>query len=225
MLVSTKGIVFRFVKFRETSIIATIYTEELGLNSYIINGVRSPKSSIKIGYFEPLTLVELTAYHKPESDIDRLKEIKSAYPLQEIRQNIYKSSISLFLTEIINKCIVEKHKNEELFQFLFQSIITLEVSAQNNDFHLQFLLKLAKHLGFGIHNQESFLQVTTNQGFYQDPVNLRILQKLLESDLSVPPLLDSEKRQIILGDILQYYHLHIDLPKLKSLNVLQTIFS
>jgi DNA repair protein RecO (recombination protein O) len=225
MLITTKGIVFRYVKYRETSIIATIYTEELGLNSYIINGVRSAKSGIKIGYFEPLSLVELTAYHKPDSDIDRLKEIKSAYPLQEIRQNIYKSSISLFLTEIINKCIVEKHKNDELFWFLYQSIIILEKSEQNNDFHLQFLLKLAKHLGFGIHNQESFVEGIANHGFYEDHVNLRLLQKLIESELKYPPMLNPEKRQIILNDILQYYHLHIDLPKLKSLNVLQTIFS
>ena len=225
MLITTKGIVFRFVKYRETSIIATIYTEELGLNSYIANNVRSAKSSVHIGYFEPLNLVELTAYHKPDSDIDRLKEIKSAYPLQDIRQNIYKSSISLFLTEIINKCIVEKHKNEELFSFLSHSIIALETSEQNNDFHLQFLLKMARHLGFGIHNQESFVEATTNQGFYNDPVNLRLLQKLLESELTESPQLDPEKRQIMLNDILQYYHLHIELPQLKSLNVLQTIFS
>ncbi|MEN8247733.1 MAG: DNA repair protein RecO [Bacteroidota bacterium] len=225
MLITTKGIVFRFVKYRETSIIATIYTEELGLNSYIINGVRSAKSNFKIGYFESLNLVELTAYHKPDSNIDRLKEIKSSYPLQDIRQNIYKSSISMFLAEIVNRCIVEKHKNEPLFNFLYQAIIDLENNPQNNSFHLQFLLKLTTYLGFGIHTPESFIKSTGNQKYYDDPSISRLLQKLLQSELSYTPELDSDKRQTILNDILQYYHLHIDLPKLKSLNVLHTIFS
>lgn len=224
MLLTTRGIVFRFVKYRETSIIATIYTEEVGLNSYIVNRVRSAKSSVKIGYFEPLNLVELTAYHKPDSNIDRLKEIKSAYPLQEMRSDIFKSSISLFLTEIINKCIVEKHKNQELFDFLFNAVIYLENSDRNNSYHLQFLMKLTTYLGFGIHNLESFIDEVGNKRFYND-ATLRNLQKLLESELSYTPALDASVRQTILNDILQYYQIHLDLPKLKSINVLQTIFS
>jgi len=41
MIFKTRGIVFRFTKFKETSIIVTIFTEVFGLQSYIVNGVRS----------------------------------------------------------------------------------------------------------------------------------------------------------------------------------------
>ena len=119
MLVTTRGIIFRFTKYRETSIIVNIYTEELGLNSFIVNGVRSAKGKHKIGYFEPLNLVELTAYHKPNRNIDRISEIKSAYPIHNIRQDIYKSSISMFIAEVLNKCILEQDKNQPLFTFLY----------------------------------------------------------------------------------------------------------
>ena len=37
----TKGIVLRTVKYGETSVIVTILTELFGLQSYLINGVRS----------------------------------------------------------------------------------------------------------------------------------------------------------------------------------------
>ena len=224
MLVTTRGIIFRFTKYRETSIIVNIYTEELGLNSFIVNGVRSAKGKYKIGYFEPLNLVELTAYHKPNRNIDRISEIKSAYPIHNIRQDIYKSSISMFLAEVLNKCILEQDKNRPLFTFLYNAILSLEISPANNSFHLQFLLKLTKHLGFGIHDPETFVNQSSNQQFYSNPETIGILQKLIESDLSDPPEISPEQRTNILNDIVHYYQTQMEIPPFKSLEVLRTIF-
>ncbi len=225
MLITTRGIIFRFTKYRETSIIANIYTEELGLNSYIVNGVRSAKGKFKIGYFEPLNLVELTAYHKPGRDIERLTEIKTGHPLHSIRQDMHKSAISLFMAEILNKCIVERHKNEALFAFLYSAIMALEKTPPNNSFHLQFLLKLTAHLGFGIYHPEVFISEVANPGFYHHPGNSRLLQHLLEGSLEDVPAVTAAQRQAILTDILHYYQTQIEMPPLKSLAVLQSVFS
>ena len=224
MLVSTRGIILRFTKYRETSIIVNIYTEELGLNSYIVNGVRSSKSRFKIGYFEPLNLVELTAYHKPGRNIDRISEIKSAYPIHNIRQDIYKSTISMFMSEVLNKCIIEQDENRPLFNYLFQAILTLEEATENNSFHLQFMIKLTKYLGFGIHDPDTFIKQSNNLQLYDEPETRRILQKLLEADLSVTPIMTSEQRSNILNDIVHYYYNQLEMSQLKSLEVLRTIF-
>lgn len=224
MLVSTRGIILRFTKYRETSIIVNIYTEVLGLNSYIVNNVRSSKSRFKIGYFEPLNLVELIAFHKPGRNIDRISEIKAAYPIHNIRQDIYKSSISMFMAEVLNKCITEQDKNPPLFDYLFTAILTLEESKENNSFHLQFMIKLAKYLGFGIHDPNTFIKQSNNTQFYNDPEVRQILQQLLVADLSTTPIMTSEQRSNILNDIIHYYYTQLEMPQLKSLEVLRTIF-
>ena len=224
MLISTKGIILRFTKYRETSIIVNIYTAELGLNSFIVNGVRAAKAKFKIGYFEPLNLVELTAYHKPGRAIDRISEIRAAYPLHNIRLDIYKSTISMFMAEVLNKCIIEQDKNPPLFNYIYNAILTLETSEQNNSFHLQFMIKLTKYLGFGIHDLDTFVNQSNNLQFYNKPESQQILRQLIESDLSEAPEMTPEQRSNILDDIVHYYHIQLEMPQLKSLEVLRTIF-
>ena len=113
MLYKTHGIVLRFVKYGETSIIATIYTEEFGLRSFIINGVRSSRSKGKIALFEPLSILDLVIYHKEGRNINRLAEVKCLDPLNDLRSNIIKSSMGMFIVEVLNKCIKEETPNEE----------------------------------------------------------------------------------------------------------------
>lgn len=225
MLITTRGIVFRFTKYRETSIITHIYTEELGLNSYIVNSVRSAKSKFKIGYFEPLSLIDITGYHKPNRDIDRISEIKSAHPNHNIRQDIHKSAISIFMAEILNKCIIERDKNTDLFNFLFKAILTLDKSEKNNSFHLHFMIKLAQYLGFGIHDPETIINNAIDLQFFDDPENMQLLQRLIEEELTNTPNISTDVRNTILAEVIHYYRLQMDMPKLKSLEVLQTVFS
>lgn len=225
MIITTRGIVFRFTKYRETSIISNIYTEEFGLGTYIINGVRSAKSKIKIGYFEPLNLIEFTVYHKPGRNIERITDIKSTHPIHSIRQNVYKSAISLFLVELLNKCIIERDKNLPLFDYLYNAILTLEQAPQNNNFHLQFMLKLSSFIGFGIHEPTSFVKQSGNENYYKEAETMRILQRLIEGELTDIPTLNTSQRTNILTDILHYYQLKLEITPLKSLEVLHTVFS
>ena len=225
MLITTRGIVFRFTKYRETSIITHIYTEELGLNTYIVNSVRSAKSKFKIGYFEPLSLVDITGYHKPNRDIDRISEIKSSYPIHKIRQDIYKSAISIFMAEVLNKCIIERDKNPGLFNFLFNAILALENSEQHNSFHLHFMIQLTQYLGFGIHDPQTLVGQAIDMKFFNDAQNMRTVQRLIEAELLNSPQIPTDTRNIILSEVINYYRLQMDMPKLKSLEVLQTVFS
>ena len=224
MIITTRGIVLRFTKYRETSIITDIFTEEVGVSTFIVNSVRSAKGKFKPSYFEPLSLIELTGYHQQDREINRLSEVKSMAPLHSLRQDIHKSSIVVFLTEILNKVIIEKDQNTPLFNFIYNALLTFEGQAENNNFHLQFLLKLTKHLGFSVENPEDFVSESNNKRFYDNRQNLDLLTNLSQAPFEQHITIDSEKRATILQDIIFYYQQHMGITKLKSLSVLSTIF-
>ena len=105
MLHKTKGIVLHFIRYSDTSIIAKIYTEAFGLQSYIVNGVRSKSAKNKIALFQPLTLLDLVVYHKENSTLQRISEMRCAEPYQSIPFKVHKSSIALFTAEILQKTL------------------------------------------------------------------------------------------------------------------------
>ena len=59
MIQTTKGIILRSVKYGETSLVVTVFTEMFGLQSYMVNGVRtaSKKGSSKSAMFSVQTLL------------------------------------------------------------------------------------------------------------------------------------------------------------------------
>ena len=218
MLHKTRGIVFKFFKYRDTSIIAKIYTEEFGLQSYIVNGVRSTKAKSKAAFFQPLTLLDLVVYKKPNTDIQRISEIKCTYPLKNIPYDISKSSIAVFLTEVIYKSIKEDEADALLFNFLDGSIKQFdELDNKNLNFHLIFLIKLTHYLGFGIEDTNQFLHIDNDKTHEQ-------LEKLIAADYQDHIELNNSIRRLILEDLIQFYRKHVDgMSELKSIDVLRTI--
>ena len=75
-MIKTRGIIFRSIKYSETSIIADIFTEEKGLRSFIISGVRTKKAKVSASIMQVMTLVDLVAYFRENKDLHRIKEIK-----------------------------------------------------------------------------------------------------------------------------------------------------
>ena len=114
MLHSTRGIVIHTTKFSETSIIARIFTEQFGLQSYLIKGIRRAQSKLKPGLFQPLTILELVVYHKQNRSVQNINDATYLYPYQSIPFDIRKSSIALFINELTYKTIHEEESNPEL---------------------------------------------------------------------------------------------------------------
>src|SRR5882672_9146695 len=126
MLHKTRGIVFRFTKYGDSSIIVTIFTELFGLQTYIVNGVRSKSSKSKIALFQPLTLLDLVVYHRENANILRIKEVRCLYPYQTIHLDIRKSTIALFLSEILNRAVKDQSHAEEIGEFIINSLTALD---------------------------------------------------------------------------------------------------
>ena len=115
MIFKTRGIVFRFTKFKETSIIVTIFTEEFGLQSYIVNGVRSKSAKNRIALYQPLTLLNLVVYHRENANIERIKEISCLYPYRTLTTDVKKSTLAMFLNELLNKTVRDESHTAEIF--------------------------------------------------------------------------------------------------------------
>lgn len=149
MLLKTRGIIFRTIKYSETSIIADIFTEEKGLNSFIISGVRNPKSKVGSGLFQVMSLVEIVAYFKNDGKLNRIKEVRSAHIYQSIPFQIEKMAVGMFMAEVCQKSIKTAEENQELFDFLMEVFIFLDKTKNTvSNYHLTFMMALTRFLGF-----------------------------------------------------------------------------
>jgi len=237
MFHKTKGIVLHTVKFSETSVITKIYTEKLGLVSYIVKGVRSAKSKTKAALLQPLTLLEMEVSHRENKQLQFIKEFRRAYNYQSIPFDTLKSAIALFLLEVISKSIREHEQNDEMFEFIYESLCTLDLGSKlNPDFHLLFLVHFTRYLGFypqGNFSTENPL-FELSEGVFTGQANgantmsaveSKHLNQLMNatvferSDLKI----SRTERKLLMKSLLKYYQLHIENFSLHSPEILEVI--
>ncbi len=225
MVVNTNGIVLNYIKYGDSSIIVRIFTEELGYGSFIVNSIRSAKSKKSIGHFQPFSILELVLYVKESRDLQRISDFKSHIPLPEIQKNFTKSTITLFLTEILSRLLQsEQSANHELYHFISQSIKefnSLQSGVEN--FHLQFLLKVATHLGFAIDDFETLF--TSIDKLVPHAHGEHVLEKLIVEPFGISLDVDRSIRNEVIDIMLDYFQHHAQLPRPKSLAVLRRVLN
>lgn len=220
MLHKTRGIVFRFTKYGDTSIIVTIFTELFGLQTYIINGIRSKSGKGKIALFQPLTLLDLIVYYKENANIKRIKEVRCFHQYQTLQTDIRKSSIAMFMNEMLNKTVKEENHAQELFGFLYDALVSLDDQKRDfENFHLIFLIKLSRFLGFGAHQVNDVLN-----GIFTGKEEEEWIGKLIGADYSTSFVWTNTQRRALLDILLRFYTTHIDsLGEVKSVQVLKEV--
>ena len=240
MLHKTRGIVLNHIKYSDTSVIVTMYTEIFGRQAYIINGVRGKKSKIKANIFQPLFLLDMEVYHKPKRDLQRVKEIQNASIFTTIPYDLKKSTLAIFIAEILYKTIQEQEPNPELFNYLYNSIQLLDVKEKGiSNFHIYFLIHLTKYLGFFPDNNYSenrcyfdlkagsFMQIKPTHFSYLEKELSTIFNKMLafSEDQHQEFEIDYKNRIQLLEKIIDYYLLHNEgVSAIKSLEVLKEVF-
>jgi len=221
VLANTHGIVFRFVKYGDTSIIVTIFTAQFGLQAYIVNGVRSKSGKGKIALYQPLTPLDLVVYHKETATIMRIKEAKCLYPYKHINTDVRKTTIALFIEELINKAIKEEAHANELCDFLIESMIALDQTTKPENFHLIFMVALSSHLGFQPQTSQEVLG-----GRVMDFEEEKALDSILNARYQTELMLTNSQRRSVLDALLRFYSMHIEnFGQMKSLSVLREILN
>jgi DNA repair protein RecO (recombination protein O) len=237
MLVKTKAIVISSLKFQEKGLIVKCFTQSDGLKSYIVQSAYSgKKSNQKIAYFQPLTILEIEANHKNKGTLEHFKEVKLATTYQTINTDVLKSTIVIFLSEILHHSIVEEEKNENLFLFLETALIWLDTHEETSNFHLILLLEITKFFGFYPDISEiDFKHFEMNDGIFSpfqgtsclNEHETYLFKKLINLKFdSNQKIFAGIERQILLKILLEYYSIHLDgFKKPKSLDVLKEVFS
>lgn len=239
MIEKTRGIFLHAVKYSETSLIASIYTETYGRQSFMINGVRSKNSSVKAAVFQPLYLLELEIYYKTGREIHRLKNARIASPYSTIPFDIRKSTQVMFLAEILYKCLREEEPNNELFNFIYHSLTLLDLTETGiNNFHIWFLFNLTRFLGINPSRDNALVSnffdlqsalFVNHEPFHNqftDKHITNLFSRLFEVDSSSIEKLNytQNERKLVLEKLLEFYKIHFDnLGEIKSLEVIKEV--
>ena len=234
----SKGIVLQTVRYGETSAIAKIYTEHLGLLSFMVYGYRSSKSTKKAAMLQQGTLLEIDFIHQANKNIHQIKEIKRAHTYQSIPFDMRKSSVMLFLIELISRCVIENQINEEEFDFIYSQFVALDSSIEIDPFfHLHFMVSLTQYLGFFPENNssESNKYFDVRNGFFVADAPKTLNDFLQDESTLLADLLSNksslkqhakEVRNRFLAKFLTYYAYHIDnFKEVKSLKIFEDVFA
>lgn len=241
MLIGTRGIILRYVKYSETSLILDIFTREYGLKTYIAGGVRKVNSASGAALYQVANIVEIVAYDKANTKINRLKEIKSARSLNRLSMEILRFSVALFILEVLLKCLKEKEKNEELYDFIENTLVLIDQSNSSlKNVHLTVLCKMTRFFGFKPENNYSMENCyfdmrdghfCKQQPYHNDQFSrseASVFNKLINTDIENSALFNitHAERQKMLEKLILYYKIHLtDFGRIKTLEVFKNIFS
>ena len=239
----TKGIVLRAVKYGETSLVVTIYTELFGVQGYLVNGVRtaSKKSTSKANVFQPTAILDLVVYHNELKQLNRIKEFKWAFLYQHIFSDVPRNAVALFMIELLGRCLKQPESNPELFQFTEDIFTRLDESSGTvmANIPLFFALHLTHFFGFRIDDNYSaakpyldlhegaFVNEQPHHPYFLEDKEAAVTSQLLKvmqtAELVAIQLHHDFRRNLLLA-YENYYRLHIhDFGKLKSLPVLREV--
>ena len=238
MLHKTRGIVFKTTDYGDSSVIVQIFTEKFGLQSYIINAVKKPKAKISMNMLQPLHLLDMVVYHKNTGQVQRVAELKNSPLLQTIPYDVIKSCLAIFLNEVLYKAVRQQSPDENLFDFVFNAVEWLDHQSNGiANFHLLFLIRLSKCLGFypdRLMGEADYFDMKNGvfskykpEGFsYLSPPHTQNFYTLLTCSFEQLPALklSNDERRYLLNKLLEYYALHIDsFGNIKSHEVLEEV--
>ncbi len=246
----TRGIILRTVKYGETSLVVTVLTELFGIQSYIVNGVRSSKPSAKAAYFQPTAILDLVVYHNEQKNLQRIKEFRWAFLYQQVLSDVIKNSVALYMVELMQKCLKQPESNPGLYQFCEAALTELDQCSKTvtANFALYFSLHFSHFLGFkpqpelpegGYADEQEELYFDLREGAFTltqpDHPNfasnetaryIALLLKVMHpEELEQFPLNHTIRRKILFA-CNDFYALHIhDFGQMKTMMVMQQVFS
>lgn len=146
-LVKTAGLVLHTTPYSESSVIARIFTRELGVRPYILKGVRGVRCRVKQNLLQPLSYLEMTVYNNPRASINYVKEVRPAAQFPTLASDCVRTSMLFFMNEVTFKSLREDERNEALFDYLVRTMQRLDIESPHASSPVNFLLQAAQHLG------------------------------------------------------------------------------
>tara|TARA_R110002012_G_scaffold67498_6_gene175883 strand:- start:463 stop:1179 length:717 start_codon:yes stop_codon:yes gene_type:complete len=238
MIISLKAIVLSKLKFNDNDLIVKCFSKQKGVISFILKGVLKSKKNKRVAYFQLLTQLDIETDYKENRNLHYIKDIKNMSLYTSIHQNIYKSAIAMFLSEVLANALKEEEQNDALYNYIEAGLNWLDIHTEFSNFHLLFLLKLTKYLGFypdttnselnffNLVEGEFQIQKSHEQFIFGDDLMLFKVLLGINFDALETIKISSKQRQRFLSILLKYYELHlIGFKKPKSLQILNEVFN
>jgi DNA repair protein RecO (recombination protein O) len=239
---STKGIVLRTIKYGETSVIGWIFTELFGIQSYMVNGVRTSGKTSKAHFFQPASILEMQVYHNDLKNLQRIKDLRWAHLYKNIFSDITKNSVALFMVELLQKNLKQPETNETLFHFCEDAFLFLDIAdaAITANFPIYFAIHLAQILGIRLldnYSEENNIfnlaeGSFSNEKSATDQLSVEISFYISQFLKTIQPedlreiKMNRNTRMSILKSLESYYSWHVpEFETMKTLNVLSEVLA
>ena len=207
--------------------------------SFIVRGVRKRKARISPSFFQAFTVLNLDINYKPKSNLQNIKEIGLEQRTDSLHSDVRKSTIALFLAEVLHKSLEEEQQDKGLFEFLQLTISFLDSMEDSfANFHLIFLVQLSKYLGFYPSKTQSIEHNYFNMEsgvFESNPYSNQFLNQELSGKLKELMKLSyinrdllqisARQRSSLLSELIRYYQMHLPgMGRISSQEVLESVF-
>lgn len=237
MEITTEALILRKVPYSGSSMIASAYTRDFGIMSFIIRRLGKKRGN-KLSALEPLAMVEVSFSYREKYSVQTAKEINAKSSSGGLFYDPIKGSIQLFLAEMLYKSLREESPDEDLFDYIKSSLEYFESGTDHTYFHLIFLLRLSRFFGFSPKGEcdQSTIYFDLQNGFFtsnrnnslhtMDSEESQAFYALKRADYSSILEIKPKMRRGLLTSIVEYYRLHLEgFGEVKSLPVLIEVFS
>ncbi len=232
----TRAIVLQTIKYGDSSLVVKMLTEESGIQSYMVKGVYGKKSKMKAALFQNMTLLDIVA-DSSDNSLGFIREISLSHYYESIATDIRKSTIIIFVSELLSKSIADSESDVALFNFIYESMLWLDNATSGYaNFPIVFAMKLSSYLGF-FPNLDTYTEGScfdlldgnfkkSGNDIYQIDKELsKAFYETCKQDYVSCNLNDLKTRRQLLDAIVSYYKLHSDNTReIKSVEVLREIF-
>ena len=217
MVKVTEFIVLHTTKFGENSLVVHTLSKEYGRRGFLVRGA-GKKSAMSL--FQPLSILEADITESSKSNLYTARNISLIHHLSGIRGNMFKNSMTMFMSEVLYRVIKEGAAEQGLYEWCERNILLLD-AVQNDfsNFHLRFLLELTVALGFSPESRD--LQPFVGDHY---PTVERFMQTSFAESMLIP--LNGTVRNEIAEEILRYIEFHTESSvNINSLKVLRDLFA
>ena len=215
MTTGTELIVLHTTKFGENSIVVHTLSRDYGRRSFLVRGAGKKVMSLLL----PLNILEAEITESTKSTLFTARNLTSRHPLLGIRNNIYKNTMTMFLSEVIYRTIKEGAQEHDLFEWCRGQILLLSAMESDfSNFHIRFLLEFSVALGFSPETSDLMPFVEENYTTVSEFMTSSFAEAML-----IP--LSGPVRNKICEDVLRYIEYHSESTlTINSLKVLRELF-
>ena len=213
-------IVLGTTKIGENALVVHSLSREYGRRGFVVRVGKGASPSLLL----PLGIIEADITENPRSTLWNARHLSASIPLIGIRNNLYKNTITLFMSEVLYRTVKDGANEEGLYDWCRKSILTLDAMESDfSNFHIRFLLELCSALGFSPTFEDLLPHIDRDDG----KGHVEVLRSFMLSSFSESMLipLSGADRNKIAEDILRYLEFHTESSiNVRSLRVLHELF-